>query len=310
MFPAHDQARSRSAGVNASSRPPTAPAASRAALEAVLDHVIVNVVDGLDAAVEAYLRLGFTLTPRGRHSLGSCNHLAMFGDTYLELFGYEPGEGVSVPDVCTDPVGLTGLAFKGSDAAAIHGVMVSAGLDAAEPLHFSRPVDTDDGPKPARFSIVSVPPGHIRNGRAFFCCHHTPELVWMPGWQGHANGARDITGFFIASADPERTIAPYRAIFGPELAETTPEGLRFQAGAATVHVMRHEAALARFGDAIVPLVQDDDRMVALRIETGELGSAAAALRKGGVAARPTPEGLLVASADANGVAIEFTGVAR
>ena len=48
-----------------------------------LDHVVVNVHDRIDAAAETYRRLGFTLTPRGYHTLGSMNHLAMFGtDTW------------------------------------------------------------------------------------------------------------------------------------------------------------------------------------------------------------------------------------
>lgn len=49
-----------------------------------LDHAVVLVRD-LDRAAETYERLGFTLTPRGHHSLGSRNHCIMFGRDYLEL---------------------------------------------------------------------------------------------------------------------------------------------------------------------------------------------------------------------------------
>jgi Glyoxalase-like domain len=38
-----------------------------------LDHVVVNTQDRLDEAAETYRRLGFTLTPRGYHTLGSMN---------------------------------------------------------------------------------------------------------------------------------------------------------------------------------------------------------------------------------------------
>ena len=50
-----------------------------------LDHVVINVRDRIDAGAETFRRLGFTLTPRGYHTLGSMNHLAMFGTEYLEL---------------------------------------------------------------------------------------------------------------------------------------------------------------------------------------------------------------------------------
>ena len=50
---------------------------------ATLDHVVINARDDMDHAADVYRRLGFTLTERGYHSLGSMNHLAMFGTDYL-----------------------------------------------------------------------------------------------------------------------------------------------------------------------------------------------------------------------------------
>src|SRR5437764_693725 len=50
-----------------------------------LDHVVINVRDRIDEGAATYRRLGFTLTERGYHTLGSMNHLAMFGTDYLEL---------------------------------------------------------------------------------------------------------------------------------------------------------------------------------------------------------------------------------
>ena len=49
-----------------------------------LDHAVILVRD-LDRARDTYERLGFTLTPRGHHSLGSQNHCIMFERDYLEL---------------------------------------------------------------------------------------------------------------------------------------------------------------------------------------------------------------------------------
>jgi len=33
-----------------------------------IDHVVINVQDRLDEALETYRRLGFTMTPRGYHA--------------------------------------------------------------------------------------------------------------------------------------------------------------------------------------------------------------------------------------------------
>ena len=57
-----------------------------------LDHVVVNVRDRIDDGLDTYRRLGFTMTPRGYHTLGSMNHLAIFGTEYLELIAAPPGE--------------------------------------------------------------------------------------------------------------------------------------------------------------------------------------------------------------------------
>ena len=43
-----------------------------------LDHVVIDVRDRMDEAARVFARLGFQLTPRGYHTLGSTNHLAMF----------------------------------------------------------------------------------------------------------------------------------------------------------------------------------------------------------------------------------------
>ena len=57
-----------------------------------LDHIVINVQREMDAAETAFADLGFTLTPRGYHTLGSINALAMFGTDYLELLGF-PADG-------------------------------------------------------------------------------------------------------------------------------------------------------------------------------------------------------------------------
>ena len=54
---------------------------------AALDHIVINTLRNMDAAAECFEALGFTLTPRGYHSLGSINHLMMTPGPYLELIG-------------------------------------------------------------------------------------------------------------------------------------------------------------------------------------------------------------------------------
>src|SRR5207248_3267338 len=71
----------------------------------ILDHVVVDVRDRMDEAAAVYRALGFQLTPRGHHTLGSMNHLAMLATDYLELLGFGAG-GASRPELAPFPIGL------------------------------------------------------------------------------------------------------------------------------------------------------------------------------------------------------------
>ena len=43
--------------------------------------------------------------------------------------------------------------------------------------------------------------------------HFTPELVWLPEFQTHPNGARALRRLVVAALDPETFVAPYAAMF-------------------------------------------------------------------------------------------------
>src|ERR1700761_9011596 len=92
-----------------------------------LDHVVVNARDQIDPAADTYRRLGFTLTPRGYHTLGSINHLAMFGTDYLELIAVRPGD-TSRREIMTAPLGLNGLVFGTEDATATYEALRQGGI--------------------------------------------------------------------------------------------------------------------------------------------------------------------------------------
>ena len=52
-----------------------------------LDHIAINVKENMDEAYQLFSELGFTLTPRGYHSLGSINHSIVF---FLQMICFLP----------------------------------------------------------------------------------------------------------------------------------------------------------------------------------------------------------------------------
>ncbi|BES85423.1 hypothetical protein PEC302107_16340 [Pectobacterium araliae] len=147
-----------------------------------LDHLVINNHFALDDCALWFRALGFTLTPRGYHSLGSINHLIMFSDHYLELIGLPVGGEKLRRELLDNPPGIDGLVFASTDAQATEHALQRAGFDAHPVQHFSREVVSGDARGDARFSTVRLVPGSFSAGRVYFCQHHTPEWVWREEW--------------------------------------------------------------------------------------------------------------------------------
>lgn len=198
------------------------------------------------------------------------------------------------------------MVFKSLDPDLVYSTVKASGVPVLEPVHFARPVHLPGGAKDARFAVIRLGADVIPNGRVFFCDHYTPELVWRPEWQDHANGVMDIAEFVIAARDPADTAAVYDRVFGPGLLEPVAGGVSFDAAAATVTVQTPDATADRFGDALPSLPENgSDRTVALVFKTSSIDRTAGALDQGRIPYRPFGDGVLVAAPDAANVALAF-----
>ncbi|MFT4181930.1 MAG: VOC family protein [Rhizobium sp.] len=271
----------------------------------ILDHAVIGVLDGLDAAAAVYRKLGFTLTPRGYHTLGSINHLAIFGENYLELLGFPQENDRKRADLWSYPVGLNGLAFRTTDAAALQSELGKAGKSVTEWRDFSRPVDVGGTEKSASFRTFQLGKEAISNGRFFFCQHNTPELVWQPADQHHPNGVLDIVDVFIVSRAPQAITELLGGFPNTAAPRVNDEGIAVQAGIVTIHIISEDRAAARFGKAIPQHFEGRERKVALGLKVRSLKTAADVLAAGGQSALPFEGGLLVDAKAANGVALWF-----
>ena len=271
----------------------------------VLDHAVINVMGKLDEAAAQFVRLGFQLTERGHHTLGSSNNLAIFGSNYLELLGYLPGRETMRADLWAHPAGLTGLVFKSLDTDLVYSRLKERGVPVMEPMSFARPVALPGGAQDARFKVIRVSGDVVQNGRTFFCHHDTPELVYRPEWQAHPNGVTDIVEFAIASNEPARTAAVYDQIFGPDLLTPIQGGVSFRAGAATVLVLEPAAIAERYAGAAAVSEDGSDRMVALTFKVASLATPRALFDAAAISYRPCAGGIVVSYTDAANVALGF-----
>jgi Glyoxalase-like domain len=271
---------------------------------AILDHVVINVQTRLDAGAAAYGNLGFSLTERGHHTLGTSNHLALFQQDYLELLGVEAGRPNPGWDIVANAVGIQGLAFKTGDADALYRRLTEDRLPALPPEEFSRPVTLPEGTFDARFKVVGVNPSPLQGVRFFFCQHLTPHLVWRREWQSHANGALGIAHLLVAVSDPVRAGEAFARLLGIAARRPIAGGLEIEAGGVSLRFLAHEAVRRSLAPAL--LAEPKIGVVGMGVRTRSLKATADALARGGVRPAVTSaDRIAVAPADAMGVVLDF-----
>ena len=272
---------------------------------ATLDHVVINARDDMDRAADIYRRLGFTLTERGYHSLGSMNHLAMFGTDYLELIAVPKNATSGRLDLLNYPFGLNGLVFGSEDSAVTYAALEKAGLPFDPPVEFTRPVKYTGGQGDARFRTVRMKAGHVPYGRIYYCHHFTRDLVWRDEWRHHANGTVAVVRAVIVEPDPAKGAKLYADMFGKETVRDIKGGKSVVIGNSRFDIVTEAALKAEFGDAAPDPEGRGAYMAGLTFRTVSLAKAAQALQAGKIGSKKIGDRLVVPAKEAVNAVLEF-----
>ncbi|MFO1082263.1 MAG: VOC family protein [Reyranellaceae bacterium] len=273
---------------------------------ATLDHVVINARDDMDHAADVYRRLGFTLTERGYHSLGSINHLAMFGTDYLELIAVPKGATSGRLDLLNYPCGLNGLVFGTEDSAITYAALTAAGVPVDPPVEFTRPVQAGGQTHDARFRTVRMKAGVVPYGRVYWCHHFTRDVVWRDEWRHHANGTVAVARAVIVEPDPAAAAKLYVDMFGPESVRDIKGGKSLVVGNSRFDIVTAAELRGQVGDAAPDAEGRPAYMAGLTFRTLSLPKAAAALEAGGIKGVARKDGrLIVPASQAMNAVLEF-----
>jgi hypothetical protein len=270
-----------------------------------LDHVVINARDEMDRAADIYRRLGFSLTERGYHSLGSTNHLAMFGTDYLELIAVPKGATTGRLDLLTFPHGLNRLVFGSEDSAITYGALSQAGVPVEPPVEFTRPVKYTGGQGDARFRTVRMKTGVVPYGRVYYCHHFTRDLVWRDEWRHHANGTVAVQRAVIVEPDPANGARLYADMFGPEAVRDIAGGKTVVIGNSRFDIVTEATVRAEVGDAATDPEGRTAYMAGLTLRTTSLAKAAQALQAGKIPFVRKDGRLVVPAKEAMNAVLEF-----
>lgn len=269
-----------------------------------IDHVLVGVAD-LEGARRAYERLGFTLTPRGRHKdRNTGNYCIMFEGDYIELLGLVDDDPATADDpftrglttfLATRGEGLSGLALAADDADTTYAAFVAGGVDTDPPRALSRLLELPEGTVEPKFTLVHTPPETFPGARFFVCHHLTPELIRRAEWLDHANGVRRIVALGATADDAPAVAAACAAVFGEDAVSAREDGYSIVLGGGAVMRLESVPGGAAPGLTSMTMAVEDP------------ASTAACLDAAGVSYRRDGDDLVVAPDMACGAGLVFTG---
>ncbi|MGQ0664663.1 MAG: VOC family protein [Pseudomonadota bacterium] len=271
------------------------------------DHAIVGVRD-LEAARRAYGRLGFTLTPRGRHiGWGTANYCIMFERDYVELLGIvDPREFTNNLDTfLAAREGLLGLAFATENAGATARALRRAGIAADGPQDLGRLLELPAGDVTPRFRLAMLPQDATPGLAAFVCQHLTPDLIRRREWLVHANGAVALLGLTAMVDDPASLAPAYELLCGAGSATLTDETLAVRMGRQQL-LFAKPRDLALLYPGIETTATPPPWLAAMTIGVARIEATTRWFEDRGIAFAAEPAGsLIVCPAEACGAVVEF-----
>jgi len=276
-----------------------------------IDHTLVGVRD-LEAARMQWGRLGFELSPRGRHfGWGTANYCIMFKDAYIELLGIvEPDQpNNDLGTFLARRQGLMGIAWASRDCTATAASLTAAGLECSPARDLARQLELPEETALLRFRLGHLPPKVTPGVASFVCQHLTPDLLRRPQWLQHPNGAVGLKGITIAVEDAPGLTAAYDALFGGHNVNRTDNVL-------TVHAGRHTLVFASPDDlsALQPDLDEADippppAIVSMTLASADIEQTADYLTQWQVEyEQHGTHSIVVPPATATGAAIEFVAI--
>jgi hypothetical protein len=273
----------------------------------------VHAVHDLDAAGEAYARLGFTVGARNRHPWGTHNRIVQFPGVFIELLAIGEMEripparprmlsfGAFTRDFLSRGEGLSMLVLEGKGAADAEAFR-AANIGDFDLFNFEREGKRPDGSAvKVAFSLAFAADSKAPDTGFFTCQQHYPENFWNPAFQKHANGVIGVAGVVFAAENPADHHVFLKAFSGVSDLKSTSSGITIETPRGEIQAM--DPAAFRLHYAVEPPdTSRGMRLAAIRFAVRDLAAVRTAL---GAAASGRMEKLIVGPQSAHGATLVF-----
>ena len=240
-----------------------------------LDH-IVHAVRDLDAAVDLYRHLGFTVGARNIHprAWGTENHIVQMPGTFIELLSVADESGIAPHaarhfsfgafnrDWLIREQGLSMLVLEGRGAADSKS-FATEGIGNFELYEFEREGKRPDGtPVKLAFSLAFASDARAPDIGFFTSFQHYPENFWNPAFQIHANTVKAVAGVVLVAQEPAAHASFLSSFAGAE-SQTTGDLVMIKTPRGDIEVLKPAGFVERFGVS-APDVSHGARLAAVR----------------------------------------------
>lgn len=278
-----------------------------------IDHPLVLVRD-IEAAAATYRSLGFNTAPTGFHPWGTSTSLMIFDRSALELMSvvdetlldsHAIGDfrfGRHMAAALAEREGVSLVALYSRDATADRATVEARGIAAQGRVDFRRRVkipghDWDE----AVVSLEILLDPALPRASNFICQQHRPELIWVPEWLQHPNGALGFAAITYSTSDPAPLLRRLAGLFGDTSLRQTALGHEAQTGRGVIRVTAPGIWSRHLGVAAEPaLGTDAAACIGIDISVADLAHATSFARSAGIALSETAEGAAVTNITAVG----------
>ena len=239
-----------------------------------LDHLVVAVED-LEAAGQAYEKLGFTVTPENRHPWGTANRLVQLDGFFIELLSVAEPELISESegnvfsfgafnrDLLKSREGASMLVLESKDPEIDRQEFGKAGLKVFDPFSFERIAHlADESTAKVAFDLTLLH-DPLSPEIGYFTCHNRyPENFWKPAFQQHENGAQNVKSVYMLAGDPSDHHEFLGGFTGQREMRATSLGLELETPRGRISVLNPTAYRSLVGKAAANAVPGNLPLIA------------------------------------------------
>ncbi|MCY1667400.1 VOC family protein [Rhizobium sp. SL86] len=291
-----------------------------------IDHPLIAVRD-LDAAVERFRALGFTFAPQSRHPWGTSTCIAIMDRSLIELVSifdealldsYAAGDfrfGRFVHDHLHEREGIALTALNSDAAEADAAQVIERGIACQGTIAFGRDVKRPDGtPDRTSTTLKILASPEMPRLSNFICQQHRPDLIYVPQWSTHRNGAMSYSQLTIMAEKAHQPAVRERlaGLYGEQSLFALEDGFGTRTGRGAYVVTDQHGVERRYGSVPLGLRENaGPSCVAVHIRVRNLTDVAAILTGNEVAASFGPDDIRLLEAVPYGnvfIAFSETGV--